>query len=150
MSARSRNYFNSPGNFRRALNAAVHEHDGAWRDPMAMKLLACRYNVDLDHLTKEAEHDGRVVGRFVSVEPGAYLEIIHWTCFHEGRGATVEALQWLRDQGYRHIGVKDATPDSLPYWSRMEGHGLVDAVMLAPKVSSPRSAEELSRKNQPR
>ncbi|MBR8194122.1 hypothetical protein KDW82_34490 [Burkholderia vietnamiensis] len=47
-------YFDHPASRREALSAATHEHDGAWRDPLALTLMAQQYGVDEQWLTTEA------------------------------------------------------------------------------------------------
>ncbi|WP_321967160.1 hypothetical protein [Burkholderia cepacia] len=63
----SRRYFDHPASRRRALFEATLEHDGAWRDPVALKLIARTHNVDESWLAAAA-------AKVVSEREGHQLE----------------------------------------------------------------------------
>lgn len=53
--SRQKRYFDHPASRRQALFDVTLEHDGAWRDPMAIEMIAKNYAVDLAWLTAECE-----------------------------------------------------------------------------------------------
>ncbi|MHD0644919.1 hypothetical protein ACYPKM_04785 [Pseudomonas aeruginosa] len=79
--------------------------------------------------------DGRVTGGLLHGSPGV-LSIYEWSSFFKGKGHTVEALRWLRSQGYTTIVadgvgmIYDGEADpSVHYWEKMRSKGLVDELI---------------------
>jgi hypothetical protein len=87
---------------------------------------------------EEVYDDGRI---HAGVDTGEidgkrYLTIYHWTSIYPGNGFTVEALRWLRAQGFTSItangiGYVDEGPlePYTDYWLRMHAKGLVDVLL---------------------
>jgi hypothetical protein len=62
-------YPDHPASRRQALEAATHEHDGAWRDPLALKLIADEYRVDPQWLATESARRVREREARVAAQP---------------------------------------------------------------------------------
>lgn len=82
--------------------------------------------------------DGRMVASVdVFDTDGTKGIVIHeWTSTYPRHGHSTQALQWLRDQGFRRIVangvglIEDGVGDiATAYWQRMYAKGLVDVLL---------------------
>lgn len=83
--------------------------------------------------------DGRVLAAVNTAQAdGVKSIVIHeWSSEFPGSGHTVEALAWMRKQGFTHIvanGVGEIDEDgvgniSVCYWQHMHAKGLVDVLL---------------------
>jgi hypothetical protein len=82
--------------------------------------------------------DGRVLGAVDDWEAEGVrgLTISEWSSSFPGEGHTMQALNWLRRQGYQRIVangvglIEDGVGDiATAYWQNMHSQGLVDVLL---------------------
>lgn len=113
---------------RRAVAKAAQPHDGAFRDPMAMRMIAGEYQVDLADLTRQtaqrvAEHEALETRtwqvRYLdpcdeeqTLEVELTKSLDEWDAERAARRMLSKEDPWVEEDDWKILGVVDAA--SLP------------------------------------